>query len=1012
MKRIVYTLFGWLCLLTLPACQDTFLPGGGEIPKGETTIRLTAQFKNMEPALTRADGQAIQSIESLYVLLYDAQGNLVKGYDSSSFTNYTDGSHSDADDCKTFGLSIPYGVYKMYAVANVDNFLTTYADDIQTETKLKEIKFDWNNATGQVGTNNQMFGYFVEGDDSTTPDNFQAPAITVNRSGMSFHAWVRRLASKVTVAFDASQLNENIFIYIKSVTIKDIAKECYLGQSNTSVIADKSNPTAEERATVLFPAGETLTTSTSTDYLQWPYVAHGKEKRYYYFGAAEADRGDIEDFAGLNEKAHTDVQPALFFYENMQGTGEVKVQEDNDNNGKPDDRNDANTDIQKDNKPYGTYVEVEAYYIDDNRPSNGTVYYRFMLGKDAQTDYNAERNYHYRLTLRFKNTAIDPDWHVEYDETLGIKVIPVYYVSYKYNQEFTMPVRAVGIDPNTEITAEIVENGWAPYIENNTDNFAYYKGPIRYPNVTEVKNYVEGQYYYGFKWNGFLSFVKPTTEILDDGSKRDVSTYSKDQWDAQNMGGPQGKIPVKDDEVNFNLYTRERKLVTTTGYSGANPYVGYSRRALIRLKASINGKIDSTDMEVIQVKRLVNPTGIYRSKDNTASFRVQLMEQEGVGGEFTRFESRGPWSAYVETGKDWVALNGTIGGEVKGSTGSYIEFDYAPSSTTADSRYGCIVVKYHNNSCIHKIFVIQGDDPVNMGDGTKWLASNLKTQTEQEPNPLGEGSYFKKNNWDMPIHAGNNIWSEYGEVIPWWESGNGLDIAGDHLGLVAWEDISYDTSVEFADPSRSDWTLPTKVQWDYLRSFEQATGVLYGNEAVGVQADPTEAYMYYSHLTDQNHQDYSPNIAKRGMRGTFVYNRNIPAVLFFPIGAAGHGKRKDSKAAEVSGDAEVGYAPDSYPASLLGGRRGLLRYASSNALFGETLSQYAPLLWYLCDDNGAIYWCKGDDSGHTAWDINYSNLDFNTYNTVATSAWNYTYNGTYYTNPQSDACLIRCVLKE
>ena len=43
----------------------------------------------------------------------------------------------------------------------------------------------------------------------------------------------RRAASKVTIAYDASGLKEGVFIYLKSVQIKDIPVNCYLGKTNT-----------------------------------------------------------------------------------------------------------------------------------------------------------------------------------------------------------------------------------------------------------------------------------------------------------------------------------------------------------------------------------------------------------------------------------------------------------------------------------------------------------------------------------------------------------------------------------------------------------------------------------------------------------------------------------------------------------------------------------------------------------------------------------------------------------
>lgn len=55
-----------------------------------------------------------------------------------------------------------------------------------------------------------------------------------------------------------------------------------------------------------------------------------------------------------------------------------------------------------------------------------------MLGKNITTNYDAERNHHYKLTLKFKNFANDADWHIEYAEPEpGIEVpnpsiLPIY----------------------------------------------------------------------------------------------------------------------------------------------------------------------------------------------------------------------------------------------------------------------------------------------------------------------------------------------------------------------------------------------------------------------------------------------------------------------------------------------------------------------------------------------------------------------------------------------------------
>ena len=60
--------------------------------------------------------------------------------------------------------------------------------------------------------------------------------------------------------------------------------------------------------------------------------------------------------------------------------------------------------IHKDDKPYGTYVEVDAYYISINseKLGNGPIKYRFMLGQDIYKDYNAKRNCHYKANAEIQ----------------------------------------------------------------------------------------------------------------------------------------------------------------------------------------------------------------------------------------------------------------------------------------------------------------------------------------------------------------------------------------------------------------------------------------------------------------------------------------------------------------------------------------------------------------------------------------------------------------------------------
>ena len=49
--------------------------------------------------------------------------------------------------------------------------------------------------------------------------------------------------------------------------------------------------------------------------------------------------------------------------------------------------------------------------------SNGPIKYHFMLSlKDAVKNCDAERNYHYKVTLKFNGNANDNSQHIDYRE--------------------------------------------------------------------------------------------------------------------------------------------------------------------------------------------------------------------------------------------------------------------------------------------------------------------------------------------------------------------------------------------------------------------------------------------------------------------------------------------------------------------------------------------------------------------------------------------------------------------
>ncbi|MDE6480955.1 MAG: hypothetical protein K2L45_11890 [Muribaculaceae bacterium] len=507
-----------ICAVLAVSCADDFPYRNDPIPEGDGTLSATVTFTPTAASnlgATRTVGNAIQNIESLCVLVYDINKNLVKKYSESELSNYVvkkynekdayqvdqskdfpdeEGAHTDETSSAqaTFGLSgLPYGRYYIYAVANMGD-LSAYESEIETVEGLQNIKLIWD--TKNIENNNQMFGYFTSANnmDSKGFDPERPLTFTNKESDSKIHAWLKRAASKVTVAFDPSGLNQGVTIYIRNVTVRDIPKTCLLGAENTPALTegetaddilwnhlssysdpDYKNPApAVENSRLEYDSKGVITTGESTG-----------------DGKTDGLRLDNSIRSSVPANAHAVNAPSLFFYENNQNVWlekqpDFKVENDKKNdryNKQPqrdgDDKigttiHDPENDKDfKDRVPLGTYVEVEAYYISSNpaNPGEGTIKYRFMLGKDTSFDYDAQRNYHYKLTLGFNGWANDPDWHIDYVITTpDIEVPSVFRVSYLYQQKSELPIKIVG--DIEYLTVLITENNWAPYDPDSISN--------------------------------------------------------------------------------------------------------------------------------------------------------------------------------------------------------------------------------------------------------------------------------------------------------------------------------------------------------------------------------------------------------------------------------------------------------------------------------------------------------------------------------------------------------------
>ena len=1037
MKRFVQYIVISLIAFAVTGCQNNFL-SEERIGKGNAAVSATLDFTPMSSALsqTRAAGGALKEIKSLHILLYNEDGNLRRSWTQNevqkdlrnynvTFENRADtdaenGHKAESTTARvTFTLpgEIEYGKYYIYAVANIPDLLTDYAENIKTVDDLKSIPLTWDNTkneeTGEynVVNNAQMLGCFT----NSTSSNYSGDeSLVINSKNVKLHAWLRRAASKVTIAYDGSALKEGVFIYLQSVQIKDIPSQCYLG---------KENNVGKEGYTLDVP-------TTGPDMIDGEIITYHKGDISDNFEYGEGCADHRVTVGSPHFGSHEETAPALYFYENMQGADSSMPdkRQDSDNNGildfpglpnKPDKYPDYRL---KDDVLYGTYIEVHAHYISNNseRLGNGHIIYRFMLGQDVKNDYNAKRNCHYKLTLTFKNFANEADWHIEYEEPEpGVMTPEPYYISYLYKHSMMYPIKVnTGGRKIEYIKAEIEENNWAPH---NAGGDIYYTGA---PNGVAAP------------WNGFLSLHKTTETVLYVEKIGSNEAYYKTapkrgEREYKNFTLPVGKTfeefttdgSEKDDKYRIEkhpteantyniyipMYTRAKQMISTTGYTGNNPYVAYQRKARVKFTTKLEGLDECfvNEVPIYQVRRVVNPKGIYRSFGNNKSFHVVLKRLPGEDQQmFTTFQSEGPWKAYVvkKHNGDGITLSVTSdktelkddpehGKTIYGRTGSVIDFSVDFSGSSSENRYAIIRVEYHNYTCQHLIFVRQGDKPDDLvTGGVKWYAKNMRTSTELASTPLDEGSLFKFGNWLQPIDALSNknpfepwinVTAEAFKVYP----EDGLTNA-ETGAKMEWTTItSHGKTETFGNPQMANARVATAADFWELRkegsNVEQGYGVLYGDDATKTADDIVEVYGY----------DYENNTQGRGMRGCFAYNSETGKSVFFPIGASGYGHRKQSYPYPGWGDNET--------------LNGVLRYAAGRTkLYPDPKER--PLFYDIYKRPGAIYWLNAEipqnqltptDGPSLGWDINYFSFDFNfisTSNMIRPSG--------------SDACFVRCVV--
>lgn len=907
-KRHAIGIFLLTALSAVSCVKEELLPEGGTIGEGTAAVSFNIGYRPVSDTnlgkTKSAGGEIIRDIREVFVAGYREDSTLAFSFyvpEEELSINTDKGTLPEKSDCwATFGCSIPYGRYRIYSAVNTGDLSNDAR--IQKEKDFRSIRFGW--IEDDIAENDKMSGWFRL--DNEYLIGSDAPLLSVSRPDVVLHSWVRRAASKVTVAIDASKLNENIYIYIKSAQILDIPSSCSL--------IDRNSPSSSGE---LLHEGDTIRFGNGDDYTKWPCLSCGR---------------------GANRLGnHSDDAKSLFFFENMQGKDSKKHQYKNFES--------------KDNKPYGTYIEVVGYYINQSadKPSYGNIRYRCMLGKNMSDDFNAERNTHYKLTLVFNKDANDIDWHIDYDyipKPPEIVVPSPMIISYLSNHKLNIPITIYYDEIFTDIDhvdVEIFENDWT------------YSGH-KYDDTNNELH------------NGFLSLNLITDNSISETERKNLylgsRTFSKSQLKE-----------TADDKYFLEVPVYTRPMTMGNSFSGNNYYVGRRRYAKLRITAyltkEVNGKKEITnEVTVEQSRRIVNPKGIWRKGESDKKFHVVIMnsgddDTPTIAEKFDTLKSHGPWTAKILRGHDWVRIKDSESTEwgtddVKGGTGSKIEFDYKPEGPTTAPRFGLIEVLFHNNTCSHIICVSQGMGIVEM-NGVKWHMSNLEYGSKDTANPLLEGSMFAYGNVTDAVLSRNNLKKEYSfdmECID-----KNFEVYTEDGGT---REITLRSLMEGSKNSFADNSVVTDGgtchvarinDWATLTKFTRYYGVLYGDECSGSLSSNTDTNTY----TEEGEV--------KGMRGCFVCDTLTGKHLFFPIGNTGYGRRK--------------YVDNNKRHDGSAAKYGVLKYADRSIEMEESTSKKVPNYYSLWNEPGAIYSYETKTTNNNGFDINYFSFGFESYHTNA-----------------------------
>ena len=313
-----------------------------------------------------AEGNSDES--DITEVLYYTYGTTDGSETSETYFNGTDKIHFSKDYVGEKGLTSKsiFVVVNWGSKINVDNV-----------GALKSLKQETNSLPGNpVGC--MMFAEAKDGGSGSHITNDEGTILT---------AELERTVTMITVKIDGSQLNDDVIIQPRSISLHRVPKTCFLGKPN-----EVSSSDIVERGTILGEYGD----------LSWVDIPYGTKT------AASVSGGHYEtkDFSDDNYQ----IAP-LFMFENYHGSdfGAKGV----DEKYKRPASCDATTPEGIHNDPSTetcSYLDVEVYYVkmkDANSSLySGTVHYRLFLGENITDNFDVMRNTYYKVTLQLSGNAV------------------------------------------------------------------------------------------------------------------------------------------------------------------------------------------------------------------------------------------------------------------------------------------------------------------------------------------------------------------------------------------------------------------------------------------------------------------------------------------------------------------------------------------------------------------------------------------------------------------------------